>query len=154
MLAAAKLRTALARAPSTLRLSIVSATIAVPAAVASALVVLTFHMLPGVEAALVAWNGFVPALAVSIIHVTAMALTIHGAPVPPSVRPMFLIATACALPALAPTAFAPIALLRAAEHTFPTPITDDWAATALEFVPILAWLAAALLLQVPSTRRA
>ncbi len=135
-------------------MSIVSATIAVPAAVASALVVLTFHMLPGLEAPHVAWNAFVPALSISILHIAAMALAIHHAPVAPSVRPIFLIAMACALPALAPTAFAPIALLRAAEHTFPTPITDDWAAPVLEFVPILAWLAAALLLQVLSNRRA
>ncbi len=154
LLAAEKLRSALVSAPAALRSFIVSTTIVAAATAASALVVLTFHIVPTVETPHVYWDTFVPTLALSILHVAAIAITIHGVPVPPSARPMFLIATACALPALVPTAFASIALLRASEPPFQSTIAGDWAALALEFVPILAWLTAALLLHIPSTRRA
>jgi hypothetical protein len=70
------------------------------------------------------------------------------------VRPVALVAITCALPALVPTAFATTMVLREGTPQLHARITGGWVASPIEFVPILAWLAAAFLLEVPSTRRA
>lgn len=95
----------------------------------------------------VVWSGIGAALVLSVLHVSSIASAIVASPLPASARTIALVAIAWLIPAFVPDRFARTALLRAAPPS-------DWTASTMEFVPILAWLAAALLLEVTRTRRA
>jgi hypothetical protein len=84
---------------------------------------------------------------VSVLHVSAIAVALVASPLPASVRSVALIAIAWLIPAILPDTFAQTALLRAMPPS-------HWTASRMEFEPILAWLAVALLLEVTRTHRA
>lgn len=154
LVAIGRLRSVLLRVPTLLRWRLECTTLVGVATAASALVLIAHVSAARGASLLVHWDVMIPALFATTLHLAAIGVALlRVAPLPASGRPFVLAALACALPAVAPQAFAPVALVRAGEDFRHAPTSGGWTASALEIEPILAWLAAALLLEVARSRR-